>query len=324
MIWSIWPHWELHSTNIYKYLHLQYWNNHLMRSAQMSEQISISACDRKAIDIVPLCSYHLQRPANKSQRLRASKSCNHVQIENHMKIHGLDRSFLSLPFWNFVALDDSGNSPCTRPAWMATPFPRNWLRCSSSSPEIRIAWQIQCFLPQCWREKNKNQVIKLYVSHGEHAFFPASEIFNPTVSIMAWRILRCIRTLVSFFERSSDGGDSAPVILWRFRMAVWLSYPCFDRTCSSYIPFTRSCTRHLQCFVPLSWAPPAPFNSYERSNGSCNCSNSWYASLVPTSAFSVKSMPCLKLLCVQKAKSASSSQIASILQAQCPSQVGPG
>lgn len=312
-----------------------------MRSAQMSEQISISAFDRKAIDIVPLCSYHLQRPANKSQRLRASKSCNHVQIENHMKIHGLDRSFLSLPFWNFVALDDSGNSPCTRPAWMATPFPRNWLRCSSSSPEIanvfatkevavraRSAELHGKFDAFCSSADVRRTRTKLSNFTGANDFKPKKckswRARLPTVSIMAWRILRCIRTLVSFFERSSDGGDSAPVILWRFRMAVWLSYPCFDRTCSSYIPFTRSCTRHLQCFVPLSWAPPAPFNSYERSNGSCNCSNSWYASLVPTSAFSVKSMPCLKLLCVQKAKSASWSQIASILQAQCPSQVGSG
>lgn len=226
-----------------------------MRSAQMSEQISISAFDRKAIDIVPLCSYHLQRPANKSQRLRASKSCNHVQIENHMKIHGLDRSFLSLPFWNFVALDDSGNSPCTRPAWMATPFPRNWLRCSSSSPEIanvfatkevavraRSAELHGKFDAFCSSADVRRTRTKLSNFTGANDFKPKKckswRARLPTVSIMAWRILRCIRTLVSFFERSSDGGDSAPVILWRFRMAVWLSYPCFDRTCSSYIPFT--------------------------------------------------------------------------------------
>lgn len=150
---------------------------------------------------------------------------------------------------------------------MATPFPRNWLRCSSSSPEIANVFatkevavrarsaeshgKFDAFCPSADVRRTRT---KLSNFTGANDFkpkkskswrarlFPASEIFNPTVSIMAWRVLRCIRTLVSFFERSSDGGDSAPVILWRFRMAVWLSYPCFDRTCSSYIPFTRSCT----------------------------------------------------------------------------------
>lgn len=322
-----------------------------MRSAQMSEQISISAFDGKAIDIVPLCSYHLQRPANKSQRLRASKSCNHVQIENHMKIHGLDRWFLFFTFLEFCGggwFWERHTSPCTRPAWMATPFPRNWLRCSSSSPEIA----------NVFATKEVAVRARSAESHGKFdAFCPSADVrrtrtklsnftgandFQPKKS-KSWRA-RLFSSIWNFQPDSFDHGMAGSqmhtdfgellwTLLWRWRFCpsdfVTLSdgsmafIPMFWSNMFFLLSFYQK-LHHLQCFVPLSWAPPAPFNSYERSNGSCNCSNSWYASLVPTSAFSVKSMPCLKLLCVQKAKSASSLQIASILQAQCPSQIGPG
>lgn len=134
-------------------------------------------------------------------------------------------------------------------------------------------------------------------------------------------------------QMHTDFGELLWTLLWRWRFRpsdfVTLSHgsmafiPMFWSNMFFLHSFYKK-LHHLQCFLPLSRAPPAPFNPYERSNGSCNCSNSWYASLVPTSAFSLKSMPCLKLLCVQKAKSASSSQIANILQAQCPWQIGPG
>ncbi len=75
---------------------------------------------------------------------------------------------------------------------------------------------------------------------------------------MAWRVLRSIRTLVSFFDRSCDRGYAAPMILWSLPVAFWLSCLCFARTCSSYIPLTRSCARHLQCFITSCPYPGPP------------------------------------------------------------------
>ena len=305
-----------------------------MRSAQMSEQISISAFDRKAIDIVPLCSYHLQRPANKSQRLRASKSCNLVQIENHMKIHGSDRSFLSLPFWNFVALDDSGNSPCTRPAWMATPFPRNWLRCSSSSPEIANVFatkevavrarsaeshgQIRCFLPQCWREKNKNQVIKLY-----GRLFSSIWNFQPD-SFRSWH--GEFSDAYGLWWASLNAPLTVEIPPQWFCDAFGWQYGFHTHALIEHVLPTFLLPEVAQgIFNASSPYPGLPQPRLTLTNGrTVPATAATHDMLLWSRPRLSVSRVCRVWSFCPKAKSVSSSQIASILQAQCPSQIGPG